>query len=297
MKVGDQKGKSFSEWQPSSGRKLLSEGISFLISNILSDDAARTMAFGGNSLLNISGKTVAVKTGTTDEKRDNWAVGYTPSVVVGVWVGNNDNSMMSPTIASGITGATPIWHRIMAEVLKDKPNEAFNRPSDVITAEVDAVTGYQPGPLTDSRRTEFFIKGTEPTQPDDMHKKVDDKIVLQLYDPYTKIFCQNGKCPQSEFSTVSGPEIPNIEFVNVTDGANVPLEFDVLTRVSAKNGVANVTFSWDGSQVAQISQEPYAYHVKLNSSSVGDHSLRIDAVDSKGNVGSKTLTLHVKKQF
>ena len=55
-----------------------------------------------------SGKTVAVKTGTTDDKRDNWAVGYTPSAVVGVWVGNNDNSEMNPKIASGVTGATPI---------------------------------------------------------------------------------------------------------------------------------------------------------------------------------------------
>ena len=89
------------------------QSFAFIISDILADNGARTAAFGSNSILNVPGKTVAVKTGTTDRKKDNLAVGYTPSVVVGVWVGNNDNSDMSPVVASGITGASPIWNKII----------------------------------------------------------------------------------------------------------------------------------------------------------------------------------------
>jgi membrane carboxypeptidase/penicillin-binding protein len=115
-----------------------------------------------NSALRISGKTVAVKTGTTDEKRDNWTVGYTPSYVVGVWVGNNDNSPMNQKIASGVTGASPIWHDIMVAVLKDKPDEEFKKPDNVNAVTIDSFAGGLPVD-GQAQRSEYFIKGTEPT--------------------------------------------------------------------------------------------------------------------------------------
>lgn len=80
---------------------------------------------------------MAVKTGTSDEKRDNWAFGYTPEFVVGAWVGNNDNSPMDPQLASGVTGATPIWHNITVLLLTDRPNLAFKKPAGVIEINVD----------------------------------------------------------------------------------------------------------------------------------------------------------------
>ena len=120
LKVTDTDGKILFENKKTSGKKVLSEDITFLISHILSDNNARKEVFGERSYLNIPGKTVAVKTGTTDDKRDNWTVGYTNSVAVGVWVGNNDNSAMNPQLASGATGAAPIWNRIIREFLKNK---------------------------------------------------------------------------------------------------------------------------------------------------------------------------------
>src|SRR5690606_37452814 len=120
------------------------EEVSFLMSHMLLDNNARSTTFGTRSLLNIPGKTVAVKTGTTDEKRDNWTVGYSPSYVVGVWVGNNDNSPMNPTIASGVTGASPIWHNIMVHVLKDKKDEQFEVPKNVHAIEIDTLGGGLP---------------------------------------------------------------------------------------------------------------------------------------------------------
>lgn len=124
-------------------------GVAFIISSILSDNRARTPAFGDHSLLEIKGKTVAVKTGTSDNKRDNWTIGFTPDFLVTVWVGNNDNSPMDPRLSSGVTGAAPIWNNIMTALLADKPDKPFTPTSDVI-----GVKCYN--------RTEYFLIGTEP---------------------------------------------------------------------------------------------------------------------------------------
>ena len=131
--------------------RAISEGISYLITNILSDNYARSNAFGFNNLLNISGHTIAVKTGTTDTKRDNYTFGYTPSYVVGVWVGNNDNTPMDPLLTSGLSGAAPIWNKIMLSLLNGFENETFSLPSSVV------IKNYPEC----GNRSEVFIRGTE----------------------------------------------------------------------------------------------------------------------------------------
>jgi membrane peptidoglycan carboxypeptidase len=136
-KVMDSNGVIIEDSNETSGVKVLSPGVAYLINSVLSDNAARTPAFGPNSLLNIPGHTVAVKTGTTDLKRDNWTFGYTPDYVVGVWVGNNNNTPMDQSLSSGVTGAAPIWNKIMTELLKDQPNVAFIRPNEVSEIAVD----------------------------------------------------------------------------------------------------------------------------------------------------------------
>jgi penicillin-binding protein 1C len=184
--VKDSKGKKLFEHKKTKGDQALSEEIAFLISHVLLDNVARTQEFGSNSLLRIPGKTAAVKTGTTDQKRDNWAVGYTPSVVVGVWVGNNDNSAMNPRIASGVTGASPIWNKLMQAALKEKKNEEFPKPDDVIAMQIDPFAGGLPidGQPT---RTEYFIKGTEPTSKSQIYQNKDGKDywVFKESDPFS----------------------------------------------------------------------------------------------------------------
>ncbi len=171
LEVKDAHGKVIYKHREEKGNQLFSEEVSFLISHMLLDNNARSSAFGANSLLNVPGKTVAVKTGTTDEKRDNWTVGYTPSYVVGVWVGNNDNSPMNQAIASGTTGATPIWNKVMSTILKDKKDEQFAVPKNVIAMEIDALGGGLPVD-GQGKRTEYFIKGTEPSSPSPIYKEV-----------------------------------------------------------------------------------------------------------------------------
>lgn len=169
--VKDSSGKVLYKNKKQSGTKVLDEGVAFIISHILLDDNARSDAFGRYSLLNIPGQTVSVKTGTTDQKRDNWTIGYTPSYVVGVWVGNNNNTPMNPKIASGITGASPIWHNIMAAILKGKKPEQPTLPGNVVPVEIDALGGGLPVDGS-SKRTEYFIKGTEPKTKSPIYKQV-----------------------------------------------------------------------------------------------------------------------------
>lgn len=162
VEVKDRNGKTLYKHEEDKGEKVLDSGVAFLISHILYDNNARQEAFGSRSYLVVPGRTVAVKTGTTDQKRDNWTVGYTPSYSVGVWVGNNDNTPLDPRIASGVTGASPIWNKVMTRVLKGTTNEEFKKPDNVIDKQIDAFSGGLPidGQPT---RVEYFVKGTEPT--------------------------------------------------------------------------------------------------------------------------------------
>lgn len=160
LKVTDPKGKVLFERKEVGKKRVLSPEVAFIISHMLLDNNARLITFGVNSYLNVSGHTIAVKTGTTDDKRDNWTIGWTPSVLVATWVGNNDNGPMGD-VASGVTGAAPIWRRIILEALKNKPSEDFPKPDNVIAVTIDALGGGLPVD-GQSTRSEYFIKGTEP---------------------------------------------------------------------------------------------------------------------------------------
>ena len=165
LKVTNGNGKILEEYKPPEspifGKKVIPEGVSFIISDILSDNQARSASFGINSALRIGIMPVAVKTGTTNDFRDNWTIGYTPSYVVAVWVGNNDNTPMRGLV-SGVTGAAPIWHDIMAQLLLGKRPEPFQRPVGVIQKAVCTDTGLISGKGNPcSTRFEYFIAGTE----------------------------------------------------------------------------------------------------------------------------------------
>jgi 1A family penicillin-binding protein len=107
-------------------RDVLPKNTALILSDILSDNAARTPTFGANSPLNIPEYQVAVKTGTTNNNKDAWTIGYTPTIAVGVWAGNNDNVPMKK---GGSAVAGPIWHDFIIEALKKYPSEQFEKPS------------------------------------------------------------------------------------------------------------------------------------------------------------------------
>lgn len=132
IQVVDYTGRIIEHNKPRNGIEAVSPEVAWIMSHILSDNNARAAAFGPNSALVIPGKTVAVKTGTSNDKRDNWTIGYTPSRLTAVWVGNNDNSPMNPHLTSGVTGAAPIWHEVMMELTANRPDEIWPQPDSVI---------------------------------------------------------------------------------------------------------------------------------------------------------------------
>lgn len=160
LSITDYTGKKIYEKKPVGqsilgGVQAIPETVAYIISDILSDNIARQTAFGPHSSLEIPGKKVAVKTGTTNDKRDNWTIGYNPHYVTAVWVGNNNNAPMNPLLTSGITGAAPIFNRVMSMILADNPlkfsaqTENFAQPQNIVRRDCY----YKKG--------EVFISGTE----------------------------------------------------------------------------------------------------------------------------------------
>lgn len=113
------------------------------LTNVLSDDAARSYVFGANGPLTLPDRPVAAKTGTTNDYKDGWTMGYTPSLTAGVWVGNNDNKVMKPGVG-GTAGAAPIWNAFMKRALDGKPIEQFP-PAPAITAKKPVLNGTEQG--------------------------------------------------------------------------------------------------------------------------------------------------------
>lgn len=142
-------------------RKTLSTKTAYQITDILTDNVARTPAFGPNSVLHIPEQQVAVKTGTTNNLRDNWTIGYTTDRVVAVWVGNNDNTPMS-YVASGITGASPIWNKVIRLTLSDEAPHQFPLPEGLVRVKVCVQTQTLPCNGCPTVRDELFAVGSEP---------------------------------------------------------------------------------------------------------------------------------------
>ncbi|MDO8658779.1 MAG: hypothetical protein Q7K55_08610 [Candidatus Levybacteria bacterium] len=107
-------------------------------------------------------RTAAVKTGTTEDYRDSWTIGYTPSLTIGAWVGNNDNTPMDNV--AGSLGAAPIWKSLMEEFLKDKPIENFEKPPGIVALNICRNNGLLLKVNNQSGMKEYFVKGTEPAQ-------------------------------------------------------------------------------------------------------------------------------------
>ena len=143
--------------------------VAWLLSDILSDDRARSIGFGLNSTLKLD-YTAAVKTGTTTNFHDNWTIGYTPDLLVGVWVGNSNYEAMHNV--TGVTGAAPIWNETMRALLQGGPDRPFIRPDGLKQVEVCDLSGLLPTPACPHTRMEWFIPGTEPTQTDTYYRQV-----------------------------------------------------------------------------------------------------------------------------
>ncbi len=166
LKIVDHQGKVVYEYHPPQGTAVVSPEHAYLITSILSDNEARSWMFGPNSVLNLPFP-VAAKTGTTNDFRDNWTMGYTPDLVTGVWVGNADYTPMINT--TGVSGAAPIWSQFMQMavpyVTGNNPSN-FQRPPGIMDKVICSLSGTEPSQWCNGgTRTEIFVNNQPPLPP------------------------------------------------------------------------------------------------------------------------------------
>ena len=329
LKVVDANGKVLEDNRPQKGKQVLTEQQAFLISSILSDNEARSAEFGLNSYLKVSGLNVMVKTGTTNDKRDNWTIGGNGNAMVGVWVGNNDNSAML-NVASGISGASPIWHKIVVAVMANKPKLSFDIPSNVVTAQVDAVSGYAAHDGFPSR-SEVFIKGTDPAESDPIHVMLkvcksdgnlanpsdvsagnyDSKeyFLFKEEDPTVGSGGTNrwqegilnwlnsqgdGRYkPPTSYCGTSNPL--NVEFVSPNDQTSdiPPGDYTVAYKANSSSNITQSALKLNGNQICAFSSGANSYTCNVKFSDKGIYSIEATASDSENHQSNRVITVGV----
>ena len=162
LQVKNYKGKVLEKNSPQN-TNVLDPRVAYSLIDILKDNAARAPEFGFNSSLVVKNHPeVAVKTGTSNDLKDNWTVGFNQNFLVLAWVGNNDNSSMS-RIVSGITGAAPIWNKIMSVVLANSPSIDWKAPDGMSKVNICTITGTLPCNSCPTRQ-EWFLDEYRPTR-------------------------------------------------------------------------------------------------------------------------------------
>jgi 1A family penicillin-binding protein len=315
LKVEDAKGNLLEQYEENE-RQAIPAQVAYLITNVLSDNAARAYVFGENSALQLGNRPVAAKTGTTNDSRDAWTMGYTPSLVVGVWAGNNDNSSMT---AGGSSAAAPIWNAFMRRALGNVNIEYFRDPDPIeqignqalygvlpneITVTIDRVSGKLATELTpiDYREQRTYqglhtilhyidrnnIKGPPPTNPatDPNYQSWEEALRLWA----EKNGSQVGLVPPTEFDDVHTVENkPELNVFNPVDNQTIRGSVvSVNVNATSKRGVKEIGFFLDGKFIGFI-EESGTYNIDLSSQSTGFHTLRIDAIDDVGNKTSREI--------
>jgi len=309
---------SLKEWRPETGERVLDERVAYLITDILSDDTARISGFGEGSVLKLS-RPAAAKTGTTTDWRDNWTIGYTPELVVGVWAGNADNEPMRHV--SGVAGAAPIWHDFMEEVLKGRPVQEFAEPEGLVRVEVCSLSGKLPSPHCPHRKTELFIAGTEPRQYCTLHRPVridvatgmlatencpPERVVERVYtflpaeavewgrkqgipQPPTEYCPLHGQAEADTRYTIQGDQSPISIVMTSPDPFSVfrlspslPLDhqrIEVAARPAEEMIVAKLILYVDGEPLARLATPPYRSMWPLTP---GVHAFHAEGYDARG---------------
>ncbi len=227
LRIEDKDGGIIYEYKEPVIEQVVDPALAYLLVDILSDNNARGPAFGFESDLkrDFENRPIAAKTGTTNDFRDNWTVGFTPQLATTVWVGNNDNESMKDV--TGLSGAAPIWHDVMLYYHQDKEPEAWTQPAGLTTVQVDATSGLLPGEHTNNVVSELFLTGTEPKERDNIHQlfrinrengklataytppELVENRVYQIYPPVAADWIIENRIPQppTEYDDSIGPAV------------------------------------------------------------------------------------------
>lgn len=315
LKVEDRNGRVLEDFKPVDGLRVASEQEAFIISSILMDNSAREITFGTSNGLIIPNYQVAVKTGTTNDKRDNWAIGWTPNLLTVAWVGNNDNTPMLK-VASGVSGATPIWRKIMLAELPKREKQDFPIPDKIINMEVDKVSGYAAHDGF-AARPEYFVDGTQPKINDPVHLKLkickgDNKGLAPPEDVATNNYDEkeyfkyreedpvssDGKnrwqegidkwiSEQTDKDKYNPPEdycrsggLLDIGIDSPADRVTVGNKVEVKIKTTSAKKVTEVKIWIDGVEKAVMTERPFEMTMDLAD---GPHTIKARATDREGN--------------
>lgn len=168
LRIEDDAGNLVWEPEKTRGERVVDVRQAYLLTDVLADDEARIRAFGPNNSLDLP-YPAAAKTGTSQEYKDSWTIGYTPRLAVGVWVGNSSGASMNRV--SGSQGAGLIWHDFMLSALGEGPQPGFSRPDGIVEVQVCPVSGMAHTDLCPEAETELFLVENQP-QPCNVHRKV-----------------------------------------------------------------------------------------------------------------------------
>ena len=171
LQVRDSDGNILKKYEQPEAERIFSQEVAYLMQDIMSDDVARAPAFGANTALTLPDRKVAAKTGTTNGFKDNYTMGYTPQLTVGVWVGNTDNESMENV--TGLSGAAPIWNAVMRKYHEGRPAIWYDRPPGIVDRVICQPSGLLPTDNCQDQRSEIFVAGTEPTVSDNIWQSFD----------------------------------------------------------------------------------------------------------------------------
>ncbi len=324
LKIEDSSGKIIEQFDEEQVKKNAKEVLkietAYLISNVLSDNASRAGTFGTNSDLFIPGHSVAAKTGTTDEYRDGWTVGYTPSIVTGVWAGNNDNTPMNN--APGIYVAAPLWNEYMHFILDGTDNEEFSKPDTIANVTVDRYSNGKPVAGSDTI-TDLGAPWHQPTESPkgvtvyrvckSNGKLADSGIPEDLTEQKTfrEIHSEKPDDPNWEkpvlgwaagagLSTPPPTEKctldevrPSISIVNPASGSTVKNNINITTSINSPSGVKKVDFYFDGGFIGSSSSEPFSLPYNLSSAVNGEHFISVNLTATNDLTASGSVTFQV----
>jgi membrane carboxypeptidase/penicillin-binding protein PbpC len=309
-------GKLLYEQEKNSPVQVFDSRVAWLINDILSDDSARLTGFGPDSTLKLD-RAAAVKTGTTTNFHDNWTVGYTPDLLVGVWVGNSGYEAMHNV--TGLTGAAPIWHELMRGLSQGHPDRPFERPDGLTQAEVCSLSGLLPTSACSGTRLEWFIAGTEPTRTDTFHQQVwidmltnslaDDStpmerrkaiVVLDLPVEVQTWAHKHGLPLLTDYVQADGsPSGALNQLVLLSPHPNTTYRIDqrfdpsaqqLQIAVAVSEGFSDVTIWVDGNPWGTLSSAPYQAWWGL---SMGEHQFWAQGIDANGKL-TKTEVVTIR---
>jgi len=311
LKIEDRKGRVIKEYDDEKEKRVIPVNTTRMINDILSDNNERAYAFGESNWLTLRGRPAAAKTGTTNDYRDAWTIGYTPSLVTGVWVGNNDNSEMKKGAAGGVVAA-PIWNQYMQRVLGNTPIETFKEPeieetgkavldgqgAGEIKIKVDKITGLlatenTPPELIEEKTFRsphsilYYVNKNDPRGPIPEEGKYD--VQFPVWEEAIKKWAEENEIELDEIPTeldeFHKPEnIPNITVHYPKN--NIVVTTKLLTAqvsASANLGMSRVEYYIDNYLIEMVTGSPYHLSTDISFLTNGSHQLTIKACDKYDN--------------